>query len=171
MDDELIFYQQKPIDLSRRYQLVENKRMNKNFRYFGTIALISLFIFLQTTSTYAQDTGKPATRSVAYYTIGGGVLGAGIGIAYWMLDPLAPSADLRGSVAQGYGVGVFLGFIFSVMQLNKQAVFPYTEPQIPSEFEGGAQNLPLQGNSYHFAENPTKPTNPAIPLLNYQYKF
>ncbi len=145
--------------------------MNRNFRCFSIIALISLFIFIQSTSTYAQDTGKAATRSVAYYTIGGGVLGAGIGIAYWMLDPLAPSADLRGSIAQGYGVGVFLGFIFGVIQLNKQAVFPYSEPPLPSEFEGGVQNLPLQGSSYHFAENPTKPIKPQIPLLNYQYKF
>jgi hypothetical protein len=145
--------------------------MNKNFRNITIIAISCLFVFILGNPANAQDTGKPAVRSVAYYTIGGGVLGAGVGIAYWLLDPLAPSADLRGSSLQGYGVGAFLGFIFGIIQLNKQAVFPYSEPEIPSEFEGGAQNLPLEGNSYHYAQSPLRPRAPQIQLVNYQYKF
>ncbi len=145
--------------------------MDKNFKYFTIIAICCLFVFMLGSPANAQDKGTPATRSIAFYTIGGGVLGAGVGIAYWMLDPLAPSADLRVSVLQGYGVGVFLGFIFGVIQLNKQAVFPYTEPDIPSEFEGGAQNLPFEGNSYHYAQNPMKPRAPQVELFHYQYRF
>jgi hypothetical protein len=145
--------------------------MKRNFRYFSIALVVCLAIIMGGNSANAQDTGKPAIRSVAYYTIGGGVLGAGIGIAYWMLDPLAPSADLRGSVMQGYGVGVFFGFIFGVLQLNKQAVFPYTEPMAPSEFDGNSQIFPPAGNSYPFAAVNTKPRAPQIPLFSFQYTF
>ena len=145
--------------------------MKNYFRYFTIAVIAALMISWGGQHLRAQDTGKPAIRSIAYFTLGGGVLGAGLGVAYWMLDPLAPNADLRGSVLQGYGVGVFVGFIFGVMQLNKQAVFPYTEPVPPSEFEGNTQNFPREGNSYLYADQQRKPRSPQIPLLNFQYKF
>lgn len=145
--------------------------MKRNFRFFSAVIVICLTMILVGNSAIAQDTGKPAIRSVAYYTIGGGVLGSVLGIAYWMLDPLAPSADLRGSVMQGYGVGVFFGFIFGVMQLNKQAVFPYTEPTVPSEFDGNTQIFPSPGNSYRLAGIESKPHAPEIPLFSFQYRF
>ena len=75
--------------------------MKKRFKYFCIISLILLGSLLPGPQIYAQDSGKPAVRSLAFYTLGGGAGGAAIGVAYWMLDPLAPSADLRGSILQG----------------------------------------------------------------------
>ena len=145
--------------------------MVKKFKYFSAIVIILLGFFMTGNEVFAQDKGKPVVRSIAFYTIGGGVLGACVGVAYWMLDPLAPSADLRGSVMQGYGGGVFLGFIFGVLQLNKQAVFPYSDPEFPNEFNGNVQNMPFEGNSYHIVDRRTKSRSPQLPLFQFQYKF
>ena len=145
--------------------------MTKKFKTFSLLLIILLGFSITGNKVFAQDKGKPVVRSVAFYTIGGGVLGACVGIAYWMLDPLAPSADLRGSVMQGYGGGVFLGFIFGMLQLNKQAVFPYTNPGVPNEFDGNVQNIPFEGNSYHIVDRQTKSVSPGIPIFQYEFKF
>lgn len=133
------------------------------------VLISSLLTFGQ--KVHAQDTGTPAVRSLAFYTLGGGAGGVALGIAYWMLDPLAPGADLRGTVLQGYGVGVFLGFIFGVSQLNKQAVFPYIEPEPFNEFEGGALNQNIQPAPFVYSEGPPKKRSFEIPLFQLQYKF
>ncbi len=145
--------------------------MNRKFKQIIVILSVLIGVTMLSGNAHAQDKGDPVLRSVAMYTIGGGVLGAAVGVAYWMLDPLAPGADLRGSVMQGYGGGVFLGFIFGVLQLNRQAVFPYSEPVPPSEFEGNVQNMPFEGNSYHIVDRREKARSPRIPIFNYQFKF
>jgi hypothetical protein len=145
--------------------------MSIKFKHLVIILFVLLGFFMAGGKVFAQDTGKPVVRSVAFYTIGGGVLGAVVGVAYWMLDPLAPGADLRGSVMQGYGGGVFLGFVCGVLQLNKQAVFPYQGPGIPSEFDGNTQIMPFEGNSYHIVERRDKLRSPQVPIFNFQYKF
>lgn len=171
MDDELIDIEKKKQRHHLTYKIFGRLRMTKQFRVLSIIILSCLTFVFFCNSAIAQDTGKPAMQTIAYYTIGGGVLGAGLGIAYWMLDPLAPSADLRQSVLQGYGIGVFFGVIFGALQLNKQAVFPYSEPELPSEFEGGAQNLPFDGNSFRYSQIDEKPKAPEVPILNFQYRF
>ncbi len=145
--------------------------MMKKVKYICTLSLIILGILMSGQKAFAQDAGKPAVRSIAFYTLGGGAGGAVIGIAYWMLDPLAPSADLRGSVLQGYGVGVFLGFIFGITQLNKQAVFPYSEPEMLDEFDGNVQNNTIKKDPFVYAETAPKRRSLEIPLFQFQYKF
>lgn len=145
--------------------------MNKKIKLlFVTLASI-LGFSIPGQNCFAQDTGKPALRSVALYTVGGGVLGSGIGVAYWLLDPLAPNADLRGGVMQGFGAGVFLGMIFGFVQLNKQAVVPYKDSTPTNEFQGSLQNVPNEGNSFHIAERREKSSSPRISIINYQFRF
>jgi hypothetical protein len=79
----------------------------------------------------AQDTGPPALRQLAFYTIGGSAGGAALGVVIWMLDPLAPEADVRLNALSGVGVGAVLGFVFGIMQLNRQVVLPYRAPEAP----------------------------------------
>lgn len=145
--------------------------MNKQLKNISIVIVLCLTLIFSSQTLKAQDTGKPAIRTLAYYTLGGGAGGAVLGVAFWMLDPLAPGANLRGSMLQGYGAGVMLGLAFGVMQLNRQAVLPYQAPEIPSEFEGGAQNFPTEGNSFHYAKKPEKLEAPQIPIFNYQIRF
>lgn len=145
--------------------------MKTKLRHFLIICVLISGLLAFEQDVQAQDTGAPAVRSLAFYTVGGGAGGIALGIAYWMLDPLAPGADLRGTILQGYGVGVFLGFIFGVTQLNKQAVFPYVEPDMIDEFEGGALRLNHQPVPYVFAEGPPRKRSFEIPLFQMQYKF
>lgn len=136
----------------------------------GTIIVAALVTNSQ--QAIAQDSGKPAVRSLAFYTLGGGVLGIGVGIAYWMLDPLAPSADLRGSVAQGYGGGVFVGFIFGITQLNKQAVFPYRDPVMVDEFDDISTNLRPKPDPFDYSFlDPPKRKPLEIPIFEMEYTF
>ncbi|MBU2515065.1 hypothetical protein KJ966_27410 [bacterium] len=144
--------------------------MKKKLIKVSTITVIVVSILLTQNQAFAQDAGKPALRSVAYYSIAGGAGGMVIGLAYWMLDPLAPGADLRGSLLQGYGVGVFLGFVFGVLQLNRQAVFPYQE-EINDEFKGEVYNTSHHNREFLFAESEIKKIPPSMQLINYELRF
>ncbi len=93
-----------------------------------------------------------------------------IGFAYWMLDPLAPGSDLKASLLQGYGVGVFLGFVFGVLQLNRQAVLPYEE-EVSDEFEGEVFNSLDQNRDFLFADSEIKKVPPSMQLINYEFRF
>lgn len=145
--------------------------MKKNLFRFSVLLLAVAFSCLASRDVSAQDRGDPAVQTLAFYTAGGGLGGMALGIAYWMLDPLAPNADLRGSMLQGYGVGVFLGFIFGITQLNKQAVFPYTEPEPINEFEGNLGYRDLPGRQDVLAELRIPRKNPGIPVFSFQYRF
>lgn len=145
--------------------------MKKNLFRFSVLFLAVVFSCMACRDVSAQDKGDPAVQSLAFYTAGGGLGGMALGIAYWMLDPLAPNADLRGSMLQGYGVGVFLGFIFGITQLNKQAVFPYTEPPPIDEFEGNIGYRDLSRQRDVFAELRVPRKNPGIPLFSFRYRF
>lgn len=124
-------------------------------------------------AVYAQDTGPPALRQLAFYTVGGSAGGALLGVAIWMLDPLAPEADIRLNALSGMGVGSVLGFIFGIMQLNRQAVFPYEEPAIPGDdigglFPGAQPSDPL---SIRFSRDRRDSNRPEVPILNFHIRF
>ena len=117
----------------------------------------------------AQDTGPPALRSLAFYTIAGAAGGALLGVAYWALDPLAPSADLRASSLQGMGIGVFGGFAFGLLILNQQAKLLYPREMPADEFQGN--NAEYYNQKYLYSLGPAKKKAADIPLFNYQFKF
>ncbi len=164
--------------------------MGKKFiRFFILIFTISCILATQN-ETMAQDTGDAALRSLAIYTLAGGGGGVVLGFARWFLDPLDPDIDFGQTLLQGFGVGVFVGFAFGVMQLNKQAVFPYEEPMIEDEFKGNAFYLPPSPNQYRFdygKANPPlvstgnqvdfdgrerdKKRHQSVTIFNFEYRF
>ncbi len=139
---------------------------------FGVIVLTIFHIMSIQNQAFAQDTGDPALKTVAFFTLGGGAGGAVLGLAVWMLDPLAPNADLRLSAASSMGVGFLVGFIFGIMQLNKQAVFPYSEPDMGNEFQGSINTYPFIGEkNRYYSDNKKRSTSTEIPLLHLRFKF
>lgn len=145
--------------------------INRVFR-LGFVLVLGLMLLSSQQKVFAQDEGSPALQQLAFFTIGGAAGGVLFGVAIWMLDPLAPSADIRLNALSGMGGGSIVGFIFGVMQLNRQATFPYREDPIPSEFEEG-KYLPPQMNpdllAYQLASERRKPTG--VPLFQWNYKF
>jgi len=106
---------------------------------------------LTSNPVFAQDKGTPVMRTVTFYTLGGAGVGTALGMAYYMLDPLNPEADIRNDMLVGMGIGSFAGVIFAVLQLNKQAVVPNSSPMPDNEF-----NQPYMG------------ALPATPMRDYQ---
>jgi len=120
----------------------------------------------------AQDEGEPAMRTVAMFSGGGGAAGAGLGVMWWIIDPMGPSSDFMHSTLTGFAVGALAGIVLGVLQLQRQAVFPYDAPGMnqPSEFDGG---IPTGMNMPRSPAMPTIQTeqSPRYPLAAYQYKF
>ena len=67
------------------------------------IKWIVIFIFLLFTSLTlrAQEKGPLLMKQELGYTLGGSVLGAGLGVIVWFMDPLNPSVTLKKTVKNG----------------------------------------------------------------------
>ncbi len=136
------------------------------------ILIVGLMLLANQQKAFAQDEGSPALQQLAFFTVGGAAGGVLFGVALWMLDPLAPSADIRLNALSGMGGGAIIGFVFGVMQMNKQATFPYQEQPIPSEFEEGRYMPPLLNpelRKYQLASEKIRPQG--IPLFQVNYRF
>lgn len=120
---------------------------------------------------YAQDEGDPALKKLAIFTIGGGAGGGILGVAYWMLDPLAPDSDIRTNAINGMGLGILAGFVFGAMQLNKQAILPYVEPDamMMDDEYGYAPKYPVY--EYGMAYRSRKRKDQSISLVQFQLRF
>lgn len=143
--------------------------MTGRIRKLVVLAVVLIGIISTQSEVMAQDTGPPALRTLAFYTVGGAAGGALLGIAYWALDPLAPSADLRASSLQGMGIGVFGGFAFGVLMLNQQAKLLYRQELPSNEFQGN--NADYYNQKFLYSLGPAKKSPPDITLFNYQLKF
>jgi hypothetical protein len=121
----------------------------------------------------AQDKGPPALRQLAFYTVGGSAGGALLGVAIWMLDPLAPEADIRLNALSGVGIGAVLGFVFGIMQLNRQAVLPYQEPAVPdNEFGWRPLKDPtLSPDTIRYGSLSTPKDRKHLPLFSFGFRF
>jgi len=149
--------------------------MTKTKKSCSLILIIFLFIFITQNNLLAQDTGEPAMKTVAIFSVGGGGAGAALGFAIWLLDPLNPDSDVMNMVMTGMGVGTIGGAVFGVMQLQKQAIIPNSGG--PS-FEAGTG---FELNSYlipkiHRMKEPFKTANSrqrkkSFPLANISIKF
>lgn len=136
------------------------------------VLVIGLMLITSQQKAFAQDEGSPALQKLAFYTVGGAAGGVAFGIAVWMLDPLAPSADIRLNMLSGMGGGSIIGFIFGVFQLNRQATFPYREEPIPTDLEEG-HYIPSTVSpdllKYQLASE--KPWKKGVPLFQFNYRF
>ena len=85
-------------------------------------ALLSLAVLQH--SAAAQESGPLMMKQELGYTLGGGVIGTGLGVLVWFMDPLNPSVTLRGNVRDGFVVGSTLGALFGFYLLQNAAIFP-----------------------------------------------
>ena len=140
---------------------------------FTIILTTLLMIFFSVKSSFAQDQGEPAMKTVALYSAGGAGVGAALGIGVWLIDPLSPSADFNTQVLTGMAIGSLGGAIFGVIQLQKRAVIPgYQEPE--GEFDDQAMYLPENRNIFpepDFTVESSLKKAPPIPLFQLVYQF
>ena len=143
--------------------------MTGRIKKLVVLVVVLIGIISTQSEVMAQDSGPPALRSLAFYTVAGAAGGVLLGIAYWALDPLAPSADLRASSLQGMGIGTFGGFAFGILMLNQQVKLLY-RPETPTdEFQGN--NAEYYKQKYFYSLGPPKRKAADITLFNYQLKF
>ena len=143
--------------------------MASRIRKLAVIVVVLIGIISTQNEAIAQDTGPPALRSIAFNTLMGAGGGAVLGIAYWALDPLAPTADLRTTTLQGMGVGIFGGFVWGLLILNQQATLMYRNEVPTNEFQGN--NAEYYNQKYLYSLRPPKKSRDGIPLFNYQFNF
>ncbi len=122
-------------------------------------------------------------RSVTFFVLGGGAGGAALGVAYYLLDPLNPDADLKGNILTGMAIGALSGVVFSFVQLNKQVIVPNSPPdvELDEEFQGSLIDRPLErfpgvdppSNPFPLSVQfgPKRNRSPVIPLLGMIYRF
>lgn len=136
------------------------------------VLMVGLVLLVSQQRAFAQDEGPPALQHLAFFTLGGAAGGVLLGVAIWMLDPLAPSADVRLNALSGMGGGSIVGFIFGLMQLNQQAVFPFQNQPVPNEFQQGRNSPSLMNPEFkevRFAGKKDRPRK--VPLFQLNYRF
>ena len=82
------------------------------------------FLLLITVPSQAQETGPLLMKQELGYTLGGGVLGAGLGVVVWFMDPLNPGVPLRSTVTNGFIAGTALGALFGFYMLQNAIIVP-----------------------------------------------
>ena len=82
------------------------------------------FLLLITVTSQAQETGPLLMKQELGYTLGGGVLGAGLGVVVWFMDPLNPGVPLKSTVTNGFIAGTALGALFGFYMLQNAIIVP-----------------------------------------------
>ena len=94
-------------------------------RRWKTKWIIPFFLLLVITVTsQAQETGPLLMKQELGYTLGGGVLGAGLGVVVWFMDPLNPGVPLKSTVTNGFIAGTALGALFGFYMLQNAIIVP-----------------------------------------------
>ena len=105
--------------------------MNGNFFYKTKLRkrnikwiIIFLILLFNCLNLKAQETGPLLMKQELGYTLGGSVLGAGLGVIVWFMDPLNPSVTLKSTVQNGYIAGTALGALFGFYMLQNAIIVP-----------------------------------------------
>jgi hypothetical protein len=124
-------------------------------------------------AVYAQDKGEPALKDLTYYTAIGSIGGIALGLAVIMLDPLHPAADIELSVYTGMAIGTIGGFVFGCMQLSRQMILPYEEPEmLLDESDLGISLHPaLKEPEMDYAAALERKPRDGVPLVRLGFKF
>ena len=94
-------------------------------RRWKTKWIIPFFLLLLiTVPSQAQETGPLLMKQELGYTLGGGVLGAGLGVVVWFMDPLNPGVTLKSTVTNGFIAGTALGALFGFYMLQNAIIVP-----------------------------------------------
>lgn len=145
--------------------------MKKIALRFCLVFILIVSVIHTQNNLYAQDEGEPALKKLAIFSVGGAAGGAVLGVAFWMLDPLAPDNDIRINAINGMGLGVIAGFVFGVMQLNKQALLPYTEPDFMMQEDEFSYVPNYRIYEYGMTDLGRKRKNQRISLFQFQLRF
>ena len=86
--------------------------------------VIFLFFLFSHLPLNAQETGPLLMKQELGYTLGGSVLGAGLGVIVWFMDPLNPSVTLKSTVQNGFVAGTALGALFGFYMLQNAIIVP-----------------------------------------------
>jgi len=92
------------------------------------------FLLIFNFSLQAQETGPLMMKQELGYTLGGGVLGAGLGVVVWFMDPLNPNVTLKSTVKNGFIAGTALGALFGFYMLQNAIIVP-AEPILPENLD------------------------------------
>ena len=94
-------------------------------RRWKTKWIIPFFLLLLiAVTTKAQEAGPLLMKQELGYTLGGGVLGAGLGVVVWFMDPLNPGVPLKSTVTNGFIAGTALGALFGFYMLQNAIIVP-----------------------------------------------
>ena len=98
----------------------KTKMGHKNMKW------VLIFVILLSTCLplKAQETGPLLMKQELGYTLGGSVLGAGLGVIVWFMDPLNPSVTLKSTVQNGFIAGTALGALFGFYMLQNAIIVP-----------------------------------------------
>ena len=145
----------------------KSKIRNRNLKW------IFLFVFLLifSLSIKAQETGPLLMKQELGYTLGGSVLGAGLGVIVWFMDPLNPSVTLKSTVQNGFIAGTALGALFGFYMLQNAIVIPQdnTLPENIDQLLGARDyNIPLHKS---IIINKNKDYHKALNFELFRFKF
>ena len=88
------------------------------------LIVISVILLFSSFTLKAQETGPLLMKQELGYTLGGSVLGAGLGVIVWFMDPLNPSVTLKSTVQNGFIAGTALGALFGFYMLQNAIIVP-----------------------------------------------
>ena len=88
------------------------------------LIVISVILLLSSFTLKAQETGPLLMKQELGYTLGGSVLGAGLGVIVWFMDPLNPSVQPIDQARNGFVYGSAFGSLFGFYLLNNSVIFP-----------------------------------------------
>ena len=97
--------------------------------------ILPLFFLLTINSSLqAQESGPLMMKQELGYTLGGGVLGAALGVVVWFMDPLNPNVTVKSTVKNGFIAGTSLGALFGFYMLQNAIIVP-SESTLPENLD------------------------------------
>ena len=99
-------------------------KMNPVVKSVSKSTLIFVLLIISSLPLKAQERGPLLMKQELGYTLGGSVLGAGLGVIVWFMDPLNPSITLKSTVQNGFVAGTVLGALFGFYMLQNAIVVP-----------------------------------------------
>ena len=120
-------------DLINRNQICFSEKI-KVRRWKTKWIIPFLLLLLIPVASQAQETGPLLMKQELGYTLGGGVLGSGLGVVVWFMDPLNPGVPLRSTVTNGFIAGTALGALFGFYMLQNAIIVP-RENKLPDNLD------------------------------------
>ena len=108
--------------------------MNFVLKSASKSTLIFVLLIISSLPLKAQERGPLLMKQELGYTLGGSVLGAGLGVIVWFMDPLNPSITLKSTVQNGFVAGTVLGALFGFYMLQNAIVIP-EDTSIPDNLD------------------------------------